>query len=57
MAAAVPPLDPAVTRRVSYGFLEKPGSTDDTEYAPLVANSARLDLARMIAPASRNRAT
>ena len=56
-AAAVPPLDPAVTRFRAYGLKVHPGRMEPTVSMAVKANSARLDLARTMAPASRIRRT
>src|SRR6516225_1796353 len=53
-AAAVPPLEPAGTRSSAYGLRVYPGSSEPTVSNGLHANSAMLDFASMIAPASRN---
>src|SRR5689334_5121351 len=50
-AAAVPPLDPAGTRSRPYGFFVVP-RIELTVSSGLNANSAMLDLASTIAPAS-----
>ncbi len=56
-AAAVPPLEPAVTRSSAYGFLVYPGRIELTVSYGENAHSARLLLARTTAPAARMRAT
>ena len=53
-AAAVPPLEPAGTRSSAYGLRVYPGSSEPTVSNGLQANSAMLDFASMIAPASRS---
>src|SRR6185369_3107285 len=56
-AAAVPPLDPAVTRSSAYGLRVYPGRIEFTVSYGLNANSAMFDFARTIAPASLIRLT
>ena len=56
-AAAVPPLDPAVTRSSAYGFRVYPGRMELTVSNGVKANSARFDLASTMAPAARMRCT
>ncbi len=56
-AAAVPPLEPAVTREGSYGLRVYPGSSEPTVSSGLNANSAMFDLASTMAPAALMRAT
>jgi hypothetical protein len=53
-AAAVPPLEPAVTRSSAYGLRVYPGSSEFTVSIGSKANSAMLFLASMMAPASRS---
>src|SRR5580692_4979748 len=57
IAAAVPPLDPAVTRSSAYGFLVYPGRIELTVSMGLKAHSAILDFASTIAPAALTLAT
>jgi hypothetical protein len=52
-AAAVPPLEPALTRSSAYGFFVYPGRTEFTVSYGLNANSAMFDFASTIAPAAR----
>jgi len=56
-AAALPPLDPAVTRSSAYGFLVYPGRIELTVSYGLNAHSAMFDFASTIAPASFTRLT
>src|SRR6185436_20238857 len=55
-AAAVPPLEPAVTRFVSYGLCVVP-RMEFTVSSGLKANSPMFDLARTMAPAALMRLT